>query len=818
MGAREAVMSEVNHTVARSISEAASAAAALVGHAVDHAITELQCSEPHTPPERRQQVADAWHALIARRKDWVDRFPEMLRQACLASARNDAPAASASPDGPSSGFMSLTLVDDSEIARKIESSRLAQQLTAMLERPLAELDARMSSALGLDVVQPERNPLRPSVYARVLRDLMEAGDTDAAWPGLWLRYMVKPLAEDLEKGYREQVKLLTDAKVEAADYRLVTVPSKGASGPGGARAAAPGPVSAHDASSGPGHAAAHGAPFVPRAVAPGAPAPAAPPAPASSQAMRNSGFMDLPQLPAQAVDSLRLRLFLSRDDPQARQPMAASFRAQAEAELRQLEESDDDGGSYDPDAAREHMHLPVVDRPPRQVDTDSPLPRSVWGDYAGSRERSLVRGRLKAQARELGQVFGLEVVHRLLNKVAEDPRLLAPVREAIVALEPSLSRLAMAAPRFFSDEAHPGRLLVERVAERSFKYNDEFSVEFQAFLVPVAQTFTRLNDIERFDNAIPFQAALAALQSGWRAQDELDEQAQRKVLEVVQFAERRRQEAERIAGELGEREDVRRAPEAVREFVLGTWSMVVAHAQLTQPDAGRDAGGHLSLVPDLLWSVNPELTLHDPGRAFVLIPRLLFQLREGLASLGQPPAESEAFFHQLEHLHRPVLKLRAKQRHRDLAPPEPPKAAAPPAPPRPADQPWMPEDELRAAGFEHTTPSDFGALPPAQRPTAQPEEPLPDREADKVLQALGPGCWVDLFSHHQWRRAKLIWAADKGTLFMFVSHGGQAHSMTRRSLQRLLKQHLLRAVESGGVVPRAMERLGEPSAPMPLAA
>jgi hypothetical protein len=816
-------MSEVSQTVARSIGEAAGTAARLVAQAVDHAVTELQCAESHTPPEQRQLVADAWHELLARRKDWVDRFPTLLRGACEQAARNDALAATASgADAPSSGFLSLTLVDDTEIARKIESARLAQQLTSMLERPLAELDALMSSALGLAVIQPERNPLRPAVYARALRELMDAGKPDPAWPALWLRHMVQPLAHDLEQVYREQARLLTDAQVHAADYRLVTVPSKGPAPvrPAGVASAGGGGNGVSSGGNGNGHGPV-------QEPAPAAPAPAAPAArmavvapaerPASSQATHNSGFMELPQLPPQAVDGLRLRLFLARDDPQAHQPVAASFRAQAEAELRAIEERIDTRG-YDDQAAREHMHLPVVDRPPRPVDTDTPLRQSVWGDLGAARERALVRGRLKAQARELGQVFGLEVVRRLINKVAEDPRLLTPVREAIVALEPSLSRLAMVAPRFFSDEAHPGRLLVERVADRSFKYNDEFSVEFQAFLVPVAQTFTRLNEIERFDNAIPFQAALAALQAGWRAQDELDEQAQRKVLEAVQFAERRQQEAQRIASELRQREDLAATPAEVRDFLLSTWAVVIAHARLTQPTGGIDPGGHLALVTDLLWSVNCDLTLHDPARAFVLLPRLLLKLREGLAALGQQPAESEAFFHQLEQLHRPVLKLRAKHRHRELAPSEPSRSEAVAPPARPEDQPWMAEDLLRAAGFEQAPPSDFGALPPAQQPTRRPEEPLDDHAIERVLAKLAPGCWVDLFSHRQWRRARLVWAAERGTLFMFVGNGGEAHSMSRRILQRLVRDHLLRTLESEGVVPRALERLGEPSAPLPLAA
>ena len=74
-----------------------------------------------------------------------------------------------------------------------------------------------------------------------------------------------------------------------------------------------------------------------------------------------------------------------------------------------------------------------------------------------SHERSMVRSRLRKDATRVAQVLGLELVRKVVDQVARDPRLLAPVREAIVALEPSLLRLAMVDPRFFSDEHHPGR-------------------------------------------------------------------------------------------------------------------------------------------------------------------------------------------------------------------------------------------------------------------------------------------------------------------------------------------------------------------------
>jgi hypothetical protein len=796
-------MPAVTPTVARSIGAASAAAAALIEQCVDHAVAELQSTEARSMPSQRQQLSDAWRELLARRKGWKEQFPRLLATACEIDAKDDGSGTSA---GFTSSFADLSLVDDNVIASKIESSRLAQQLTSSLERPLSELDALMSSALGFDVIQPERNPLRPAVYAKVLRRMMGEGATDAEWTGLWLRAMAKPLADHLDKLYADQAKMLAQAQVHAAHYRLVNAPSAPASArttpthgeAGGRSAAHTGNAQAMPTASG--FASAAGAQE-------GDGFQQAPPA--------SSGFADLS--PQQAVDGARLQRFLLRGEPQANRRLAPSFHAQAQAELQALEAYEGEQESYDPGAARQHMHLPAVDRPPRRVATDSPLPEQVWGPMAASRERALVRGRLKTEAREAGQVFGLEVVRRLVDRVAEDPRLLAPVREAIVGLEPSLSRLAMVAPRFFSDEAHPGRLLVEKVAERSFKFNDEFSVEFQGFFHAVAQSFTRLNQVEPLESPEPFRSALETLQAGWSAQDAMDEEAQRQVLQAVQLAEDRQHEAERIASELRLREDLASAPQPAQDFLLGTWALVVAHARLAQPKGGIDPGGHLSLVTDLLWSVNRELTLRDPARAFELIPRVLQKVRAGLESLGQKPGEASTFFHHLEQLHRPVMKLRARQRHRDVAPAEPVRLPGDATDVVEQDHLWMAPNELRAAGFEDTVPSEVAQL----RPTRNSHAPLPildDGEADMVVAALVLGAWVDLYSRQQWRRAKLVWASAKGSFFMFVSHGGQPHSMTRRSLQRLVKGRLLRPVERDGVVPRALEKLAEASAPMPLAA
>ena len=85
-------------------------------------------------------------------------------------------------------------------------------------------------------------------------------------------------------------------------------------------------------------------------------------------------------------------------------------------------------------------------------------------------------------------------------------------------------------------------------------------------------------------------------------------------------------------------------------------------------------------------------------------------------------------------------------------------------------------------------------------------------DAEATLLSLRSGAWVDLYSRRRWLRAQLVWASNKGTLFMFVSHGGRAHSMTRRSCERLIRERLLRPVNSQGVVAQALDAVASRAA------
>jgi hypothetical protein len=783
--------------------EVADSAPMALERCLKHVISVLQDAEGtslHTA--ERLELGEAWRELSQHQAAWCKRYPDELRAAFIAArAPTDEHPRAASAASGFGAPTELSLVEDADILEAIESSRLVHHVMPLVERPVSELDALVSSAMGLETVRPDLNPIRPEVFAQGLRALIGRTQVKAATGSLWMKYMAEPLGHELQDLYGRLVTQLQDANVQAAEYRLVQ-----------AKAGRRGGTSKPAESAGPAAEANTSGAHFPASYA---------------------------SLSTQEISHALLRDFLFNGREQASQALPDSYYAEVDRELGALANREADqevsGPAQLPAGYRE---IPAVDRPQRTLGVQSALNAQVWGDYARARERSMVRSRLRKDATRVAQVLGLELVRKVVDQVARDPRLLAPVREAIVALEPSLLRLAMVDPRFFSEEHHAGRRLMEQVAQRSFKYNDEFSSEFAGFFDVVTSAFKELNQAT-IEDTRPFEHALHGLEATWTGQDQQEKEQRVHAVDAMRFAELRQAEADRIACELSSRPDLDAVPSVIQDFLFGPWALVIAHARLTDKDKQIDPHGYLSVISDLLWSVKREVTLRQPAQLFERVPRLVATLRAGLASLGQEREENEAFFQVLMKLHHPVLKLRRAKSRRDaresgmlplvvVDTASTPLAAAPAKPA--AGQPWMSPQELDAAGFQDTLPAEMADLLEATESTPAPLSASPEpgdlpatpagtattesssstgAGSESMLTELREGDWVDLYSKRRWLRAQLIWASTRGTLFMFVSHGGRPHSMTKRVCERLIRDRYLRPVRMHGVVARALGALDQ---------
>ena len=119
-------------------------------------------------------------------------------------------------------------------------------------------------------------------------------------------------------------------------------------------------------------------------------------------------------------------------------------------------------------------------------------------------------------------------------------------------------------------------------------------------------------------------------------------------------------------------------PEDILDFVTGPWAEVIAHAQRRQKDgAERDPGGYLALVPSLLWSVSAQAA-QDVGRLISLAPKLQRRLARGLSSVGRSDVEIAALAARIGSLQQRVLDMVEAAAREPLASNSPPVAAAAP--------------------------------------------------------------------------------------------------------------------------------------------
>ncbi|MGE0348643.1 DUF1631 family protein [Hydrogenophaga sp.] len=803
--------------------EALSGAPEMLARCADSAIASLQAAEKASKEvAQRDRLALAWWGMLQNKIQWGQTFSQHLRDALMA-----APEANSSRPALLSESSLLSLVEDDAVNESLESARLVHGLMPVLEQQLAVLDALMSSVIGLQTVQAERNPLRPSVFVRALRELMSSAESEPEVRALWLRHMDKALGRELQKLYERVALILQRANVQEAGYRVRLVDDAGASTRSGGLSTRSGGLGLSSRAAGLG-------------VSPNSQwqdmgyVPSGQDTPSWASADHLPPMQSLGRMQP-GVDHQVFHEFLNQGGKHFDRHLTPDYYEQVSEELAAIEAFaaipvlDE---SMILEQQTQYRDLPVVDRPAREIGISSQLSQKAWGTYAAAHERSRVLMHLKQKAQRVSQAVGLDLVRTLVSQVASDPLLLGPVREAVVALEPALLRLAMANPKFFNEDEHPARRLIESVAQRSFKFNDEFADEFDSFFQPVQQAFKDLN-AQATNDPKPFADALGALREGWAAQDEKELALQDNSLQSIRYAEERQALADQIAWDLSQRPDVDNAPGVILDFLYGPWSLVIASAKLGDTEGQPDPGGFRKVVSNLLWSVKKEVTLKRPKELFAMVPGMLATLHAGLDMLGKTREETKAFFDALMRLHQPVLGLRRARIRNDASNSDPAPLeissmsmdldeTLPATPeqrkPRPKAQPWLGKSEIEAAGFEDTLPTDYGDLietqvqaraseDDSQAAALAEEGELEDITAAAVLVGLREGDWVDLYSRREWLRAQLIWASSKGTLFMFVSRGGRPHSMTKRSCERLIASRLLRPVNAQGVVQKALQAM-----------
>ena len=674
-------------------------------------------------------------------------------------------------------FEDLKLFEEEDLDKSIEVARALQEMSAQVDEIMPHLDSLMSSLLGWITVQSSINPLRPEMFARALRECIAEQTHDAEIRAALLSSIANRLGVLLRKLYVELIAWLKSCGVEAAG----TVQ--------------PGQVQTSVAK------------------------------PSVAGTMGNSVARTLLTL-----DRLR-RLLSGELDSDARKPqdflhtvpasvVALQDMRQVEAMVQRLETK-----------ARKSAENPSAD---------------------DARKKAAARLAL-ADGKNLGKQLGEEVVRLMLDNLIQDERLLAGVRGHLQTLEPLLMGIAKVDGRFFSDKQHAARQFLDKVTNRSLAFATERDEGYAQFVKSIEKSIASLHKkTSQADNASQaFSDVLQQLEKQWEHLDAEDKVRREEAARALMHAEQRNMLAQYLAQEFRTNAEGVDVPRAVVDFVCGPWSQAVAESQLRCTDGSSDPQGYHELVAELYWSVQPRVAKRNRKRLVQIIPGMLGKLRQGLHLIEFPPERITDFFAELIAIHESALESgRPKPVVPEAAPPEMVQAAeaaedqaamtdraelealyatidevpntqaalladtadaasgnhsasqSPVHAVLPEDKSgvWMGNSEALEAGFVQEA-----AVTPTQAPGPEVATPV----GAPVTGVIAIGSWVELQLDDQWMRAQLTWTSPHRTLFMFVSTGGKAHSMSQRTMDKLRAQGMIRIVSDGRLVDKALDAVAQ---------
>ena len=403
--------------------------------------------------------------------------------------------------------------------------------------------------------------------------------------------------------------------------------------------------------------------------------------------------------------------------------------------------------------------------------------------------------------KKLGRELGEEVVRLMLENLSQDHRLLAGVRRNLKRMEPVLITLSQSDARFFSERQHPARQFMDKITSRSLAFTSEDQPGFSHFQQTLENAVGELT--QGAGEAATFLRVLRNLEDGWTKEEHEQRQRAEEAARGLLHAEQRNLLAQRLTEDFSERLKDKKVPEIVAVFLRGPWAQVVAESQLRCADGAADTDGYLGLVDDLIWSVQLRLARRNRTRLVDIVPGMLVKMRQGLGLISYPEERIPVFFDELITFHeqafegaRPAPTAGAPEK---TATGEP---SALESVGLPVDEFWMADDEAADSGYLQGA---HALIPEIE------EDETPDPAAQQAWSALNliTGSWVDLALGGVWVRAQLTWASPHKTLFMFISSGGMAHSMSRRTMDRLRGLGLIRLVSDGRVIDHALDAVAQ---------
>jgi hypothetical protein len=390
----------------------------------------------------------------------------------------------------------------------------------------------------------------------------------------------------------------------------------------------------------------------------------------------------------------------------------------------------------------------------------------------------------------------VELLSRMFDAVLSDQRLPPAFRTVMARLQVSALRVALIDPAMVQDHEHVVWRLMNRIGSAAETYTRTTDPRWAALL---AYCETLVDEMQRapVQDAQLYRLSLARLDAFLGEQLREQQTRAQPTIDALLRIEQREDMERQISQRLTEQMVPIRTTAGVRRFVTGGWASVLAESMQRNGEKSEATLQYLKATDDLLWSLRLPDHPQSRKRLLAMLPGLLQTLRSGMTMLGVPEPEQQQVLDELMSVHTEALRPgKTSTPDQELTPQEIVQRMREETH---WDTPSRPpfSDSLIDLSSMDTVPADI--LPGAQRN---------QDEATSLVETMPLGGRYHFFLHGRWTRVQLLWRSGRGNYFLFAgTYPLHNHSITRRALERLSEEKLLKPLDDVSLVQRAVDGL-----------
>ncbi len=390
----------------------------------------------------------------------------------------------------------------------------------------------------------------------------------------------------------------------------------------------------------------------------------------------------------------------------------------------------------------------------------------------------------------------VELLSRLFEAVLSDNRLPPAFRTVMARLQVSALRVALVDPSMVQNHEHAVWRLMNRIGSAAETYTRTTDPRWAALL---AYCESLVDDMQRapVQDAQLYRLSLSRLDAFLGEQLREQQTRAQPTIDALLRIEQREELERQISQRLTEQMVPIRTTAGVRRFVTGGWATVLAESMQRHGDKSETTLEYLRATDDLLWSLRLPDHPQSRKRLLAMLPGLLQRLRAGMSMLGVPDGEQQQVMDDLMAVHTEALR--------------PGKTPTP--------EPELSPQEIVQRMRDETT-WDTPSRPPFSDSLIDlgsmdtvPAEILPGGSSNhddvaQLVDGMLPGARYHLFLHGRWTRVQLLWRSQRGQYLLFAGTDPlHNHSITRRALERLGEEKLLKPLDDSSLVQRAVDGL-----------